>query len=331
MTFLEYGADVPSIDKPDFLFLQTRLAAGADRAQGARRGRQPTPSRPCRAGARRPLADGPDPGRFRGADGGHPAHGPSLGDGAIPAPRPGARPAAGAGGGRRVAGRRCPRGRAFRRTGAAVRLRPPRLRRGPGGGPAGGGGAPAGPRAPVQRRLRKRDRPDRSAPPPADRGLRADAEAGAAALPARRRRRRRQDHHDRPLRAGDAVPPPHPQGADRDPGRPRGQLGARAPHPLPAAMPHRVGSGRPGGRQPLLRPGWRPGRRLPRHPRERTRVRGPPRPRGRPVRPGGVRRGPQAERLAHRKPGHHDAPLPPRRGAGRRRAVPRRLGAGRLR
>ena len=139
---------------------------------------------------------------------------------------------------------------------------PSGFRRGPCRGSAGRGSLAPGPRTPVQRRLRERDGPDRSAAASAHRGVRADAAAGPATLPARGRRRCRQDHHDRALRARDVVPATDSPSADRPPGRARGQLGAGAAHPVPTAMPHRVGNRLSRWCEPVCRNGRRPGHRV---------------------------------------------------------------------
>ena len=84
-------------------------------------------------------------------------------------------------------------------------------------------------------------------------------------------------------------------------GRARGQLGTRAAHLVSAAMPPRIRSGCPGWCESVRGSEWRSGHRLRRYSRDRTRTFAALRdPECRAIRPGGVRRGPQAERFSNR-------------------------------
>ena len=149
-------------------------------------------------------------------------------------------------------------------------------------------------RPPLQPGLRHRDLADRPAAPPAHRRLRAHAAPAPPALPAGRRCRRRQDDHGRPLHPRDARPPAAAARPDRPARRAGGQLGARAADAVrprlstssPAATPATAirSSGRTATWSSSASTRWRGERVF-------ARLQEPGR---RALRPGDLRRGPQA-------------------------------------
>ncbi len=84
------------------------------------------------------------------------------------------------------------------------------------------------PRLPVRPVLAVTHRARRAAAAPDHRGLRGDAAAPAAALPAGRRPGRRQDDHGRALHPGAARPRRPPALPDRRAGQPRGAVAGRS-------------------------------------------------------------------------------------------------------
>ena len=171
------------------------------------------------------------------------------------------------------------------------------LRRGSGRRRRRGRGASPRARTSLQSRVRRRDFLGRSVAASTYRGLRAHAEAFAAALFAGGRRRRRKDDHDGPVSSGnDRAGPsrPDPRGV---PGRVGGQLGTRDAHPVPPAVRDRARIRRP-QRKPVRRAGKRSRDRQHRHARDRANVRAVARSRRNRIRAAlrhcRVRRSPQA-------------------------------------
>ena len=189
------------------------------------------------------------------------------------------------------------------------------LRRRSGRRPGSGGRFATVVRASVQPGVRDRDVTHRSAASSAFRGLRADAEAGSAAVPARRRRRRREDDHDRPVRPRNVVAWAFEAGVDRSASGSRGQLAAGAPDPVSDGLPDRHRRRR-AREQPVPRRGKRSRHCLRGHAGGGDHVRGSSPSGWSGLRPCRLRRGAQAERARARSPGRANSPLQVGRGAG---------------
>ena len=169
-----YGVENLSNDRRQSEFPLRFLTTNDARSYSAFGERYPANLQLRRTGARRPHADGSDPGPIRRAHGSDATHRASLGDGPVPPARACAGAAASAGRGGFESGSR----RSFRgRTLPAGIPRPSGFRWRPCRGPAGCRSPSPGPRSPVQRGIRERDRTYRPASTPANCGLRANAAA----------------------------------------------------------------------------------------------------------------------------------------------------------